>query len=327
MMSLRAYGIRRSVSTTAVVKAVSAGRLRDSVIRNDRGEAKIFDPDLADREWTMNTRPRGRPPVRCQHGVVGKKNCVLCRPQPKPCAHGLSMRACEACLGEARALSEGRRSRRICRRCHEPATEGVHCASHAAANREKSARAAKDLREEIARQLEGYIPTEAASAALGVGSERLLEWAREGLVPFRTTGRKGGRRWFRLDEVRAAIGRLNAINGVVYRPGSNRGRSVGIRAAERGGELHTCTSCRARLPVEEFPESSVRRSVFVCRACRRDLHAIEREQLSDAYVKDQLSKKVGLRAADIPSVLVEAHRAHLMLRRLIKDKDKGRNAG
>jgi phage terminase Nu1 subunit (DNA packaging protein) len=57
-MSLRAYATRRGVSSEAVSKAISAGRLRDSVERV-RGIPKIADPELADREWEENTRPVG----------------------------------------------------------------------------------------------------------------------------------------------------------------------------------------------------------------------------------------------------------------------------
>jgi hypothetical protein len=56
-LSLRAYAKRRGVSPEAVSKAVESGRLKESVIRV-RGAPKIADPDLADREWGSNTRPR-----------------------------------------------------------------------------------------------------------------------------------------------------------------------------------------------------------------------------------------------------------------------------
>lgn len=63
-VSLSAYAKRRGVSPKAVSKAVASGRLRDSVTRDEHGTPKISDPDLADREWTANTRPRvDRPPA------------------------------------------------------------------------------------------------------------------------------------------------------------------------------------------------------------------------------------------------------------------------
>lgn len=57
-MSLRAYARRRGVSPEAVSKAVADGRLRAAVVRDARGAPKIADPELADREWDGNTRPR-----------------------------------------------------------------------------------------------------------------------------------------------------------------------------------------------------------------------------------------------------------------------------
>ncbi len=60
--SLRAYARRRGVSVEAVSKAVTAGRLRESVVIVG-GKPKIADIELADREWTANTRPRVDHPV------------------------------------------------------------------------------------------------------------------------------------------------------------------------------------------------------------------------------------------------------------------------
>jgi len=56
-LSLRAYAKRRKVSVEAVSKAITDGRLKESVTRV-RGAPKIADPELADREWGANTRPR-----------------------------------------------------------------------------------------------------------------------------------------------------------------------------------------------------------------------------------------------------------------------------
>lgn len=55
-MSLTAYAKRRGVSTVAVSKAIAAGRLTESVVRDARGGPKIADPEMADREWDENTR-------------------------------------------------------------------------------------------------------------------------------------------------------------------------------------------------------------------------------------------------------------------------------
>lgn len=56
-ISLRAYAKRRGVSAEAVSKAITAGRLKESVVRVG-GAPKISDPDLADQEWGANTQPR-----------------------------------------------------------------------------------------------------------------------------------------------------------------------------------------------------------------------------------------------------------------------------
>jgi hypothetical protein len=57
-LSLSAYAKRRGVSHVAVSKAIAGGRLTASVVRDARGAPKIGDPELADREWAANTRPR-----------------------------------------------------------------------------------------------------------------------------------------------------------------------------------------------------------------------------------------------------------------------------
>jgi phage terminase Nu1 subunit (DNA packaging protein) len=54
-LSVRAYARRRGVSHTAVSKAIDSGRLKLSVVRDERGQPKIADPALADREWTAGT--------------------------------------------------------------------------------------------------------------------------------------------------------------------------------------------------------------------------------------------------------------------------------
>jgi hypothetical protein len=69
--SLRAYARHRGVSLAAVQGAIDAGRLRESVIRDEHGTRKIGDVELADREWQANTLPRvgqpdTRPPARYQ---------------------------------------------------------------------------------------------------------------------------------------------------------------------------------------------------------------------------------------------------------------------
>jgi phage terminase Nu1 subunit (DNA packaging protein) len=55
LMSLRAYARHRGCSLNAVQTAIRAGRLQESVTRNDRGQPKIANPELADREWEATT--------------------------------------------------------------------------------------------------------------------------------------------------------------------------------------------------------------------------------------------------------------------------------
>lgn len=71
-ISLSAYARRRGVSAKAVSKAVAEGRLRNSVIQVN-GSPKIADPDLADREWNANTRPRADQPRPAPALAQGKR--------------------------------------------------------------------------------------------------------------------------------------------------------------------------------------------------------------------------------------------------------------
>lgn len=54
-LSLREYAKRRGVSAMAVSRAVKSGRLTQSVVRDEGGDPKIADPELADREWEAAT--------------------------------------------------------------------------------------------------------------------------------------------------------------------------------------------------------------------------------------------------------------------------------
>jgi hypothetical protein len=89
-ISLTAYAKRRGVSPVAVSKAVAAGRLSASVVRDDRGAPKIADPELADREWTANTRPRiDHPPAAPRAPAADREpapdfQAPPARPRPAP---------------------------------------------------------------------------------------------------------------------------------------------------------------------------------------------------------------------------------------------------
>ena len=68
-LSPREYAKRKGVTRQAVMKAIRAGRLEDSVAKTDSGRYRI-EPELADREWQEWTDPSqvrevkggGRPP-------------------------------------------------------------------------------------------------------------------------------------------------------------------------------------------------------------------------------------------------------------------------
>jgi hypothetical protein len=54
-MSLRAYAKRRGCSEKSVRRAVAAGRLSASVVRDRAGRPQIVDPTRADSEWEAST--------------------------------------------------------------------------------------------------------------------------------------------------------------------------------------------------------------------------------------------------------------------------------
>ena len=62
-ITLTEYAARRGVSKVAVSKAIAAGRLRDSVVRDGRGRPAIVSAELADREWEARTRQQAAPPA------------------------------------------------------------------------------------------------------------------------------------------------------------------------------------------------------------------------------------------------------------------------
>jgi hypothetical protein len=62
-ISISAYAKSRGISQPAVTKAIKTGRIAKSIVRDARGNPKIADPALADKEWAANTdqsKPRNR---------------------------------------------------------------------------------------------------------------------------------------------------------------------------------------------------------------------------------------------------------------------------
>lgn len=85
-LTLTAYAARRGVSTVAVSKAVRTGRLSASVVRDERGQPKIADPELADREWTSNTRQRADLPPRASEPASSSRAAAPAPRQSEPIA-------------------------------------------------------------------------------------------------------------------------------------------------------------------------------------------------------------------------------------------------
>lgn len=120
-MDLSEYAKRRGVSKVAVSKAVASGRLRASVVRDDRGNPKIGDVDLADQEWAEKTRPRvdnrptKPPPVSEQ---ARKKPSPRAEPRhapapaPAPEKHASLVQASTPDYHESRAIREAAEARR-----------------------------------------------------------------------------------------------------------------------------------------------------------------------------------------------------------------------
>lgn len=262
-MSLRAYARHRSGAGLAggtlhaVQVAISSGRVSLSV-----RDGKICDVDLADREWrehTQDTAPlsgpcRGRWPKWWK--ILGRNLAAVAR---------RGRRDARASKREIRAR---RKAEGLCAKCDLPASKTQLCEGHAAEARAYAAELTQTRKREREERLRGAVRARDIGKELGVGAERVLEWAREGLIPFETQGRKGGRRWFRIDAVKAAVGELTIINGIVYRPGSMRERSVALRASEKGGVFHTCASCQRKLLERDFPPAAVRHEKWQCRECK-----------------------------------------------------------
>lgn len=88
-MSQREYAKRRGVSHVAVQRAVSRGRLRDSV-----RDGKIIDPELADREWDENTSYSEAPRAVAEQAaarLVARGGSPPASRAPEPGADGISM--------------------------------------------------------------------------------------------------------------------------------------------------------------------------------------------------------------------------------------------
>lgn len=83
-MSLSDYARRKGVTVVSVSKAVKSGRLRQSVTRDERGQPKIADVELADREWETNTRRRIDRPTAPAAPIAANAEPVAAPAAPAP---------------------------------------------------------------------------------------------------------------------------------------------------------------------------------------------------------------------------------------------------
>lgn len=85
--SLRAYARHRGVSAPAVLKAIRAGRLKESIARDRRGTPRIVDVKLADEEWARNTdlsKAPGYVKERSEPGQEGSQQLPAAPKGPSP---------------------------------------------------------------------------------------------------------------------------------------------------------------------------------------------------------------------------------------------------
>lgn len=83
LMSLSDYARRKGVTVVSVSKAVKSGRLRQSVTRDERGQPKIADVEVADREWEANTRRRIDRPA-AEPAAASRQGPARAAPAPAP---------------------------------------------------------------------------------------------------------------------------------------------------------------------------------------------------------------------------------------------------
>lgn len=89
------------------------------------------------------------------------------------------------------------------------------------------------------------------------------------------------------------------------------------RRARASFSVLLCSQCMQARPRGDFYASDL----GACKACiaKRDAAKFQRDRklISDRYVRRQLTKHSGLRAADIPQAMIEAKRAQLLLERVV----------
>lgn len=60
VVTITEYARQRGITHDAVRKAITAGRLKECLVQNEKGRLRLL-PDVADREWQENTQHHRRP--------------------------------------------------------------------------------------------------------------------------------------------------------------------------------------------------------------------------------------------------------------------------
>jgi hypothetical protein len=105
-LSIRAYSRHRDCSDASVRQAIRSGRLVESLRRDALGRLRIL-PELADREWAMNTRHEHRPPTA---GEITPEPLPPAAPPPVPAQ---ASNEPDEALNGAAALAEARRRKEL----------------------------------------------------------------------------------------------------------------------------------------------------------------------------------------------------------------------
>jgi len=206
------------------------------------------------------------------------------------CEHGAARRDCRACKNarqrawQTRNMAEGR-----CRECSQDATDGKWCACHAELHRAYGRKAW----------------AEASEAARMDAAKKGREWRK------RAAERLG--RPFVSHEQRDALSASRRAEREALR------RVLSENKEQRAHELRCaaqlpCSSCRQTKPREAFFRSDPE----TCKVCHSIAYRRAADALRDAYVRKMISKNTGLRARDIPPVMLEAKRVQIAIKRLLR---------
>lgn len=107
-----------------------------------------------------------------------------------------------------------------------------------------------------------------------------------------------------------------------------KGRAAWLAAVEahrekgryrRSSPVLGCMSCRETMPRDAFHSSEL----YTCKRCVIERDRVrfqaQKDAITDAYVMRQIRKVHKLQAADVPRSLIEAKRAHIAIKRLLKE--------